>query len=132
MTIKNGVPFCDYCNCELVALTEEECLNDIRAHGWTDWKDAQVHCCYSCSEKLWQPPCEVCETEPCEKGRDCWASPPQHLFPYETYYAEVLGKTYSQIEDFDLEEPLLDEVRKRQLMRLAGKHPHQQPLFCKK
>lgn len=128
--IKNGVPFCDYCHNELVALTREECLNDIRGHGWINWRDAQVHCCYNCSEKLWQPPCEICETHPCEKGQDCWSTPPQHLFPYETYYADVLGKTYDLIdEDFDLEEPIDIEVRQRQIMRQAGNHPNQRKLF---
>ena len=98
--IKNGVPFCKYCEKELVALTEEECLADIEGHGWSNWKTASVHSCNTCFHKMWQPPCEICETHPCERS-GCWASPPLHIFPYETYFADRL--------DGSEELPVIDE-----------------------
>jgi hypothetical protein len=141
--LKNKVPYCDYCKRELEAKTEQECLDDIIPHGWTDWRDAQVHCCFKCSDEMWQPPCGECQTHPCEKGRDCWSGPPQHLFPYETYYANALGEDFMPSinldEDADLDEGLGDseeekaeldaEVRRRQLMKLAGMHPKQLPII---
>ncbi|MGD6807534.1 MAG: hypothetical protein ACQCN4_11315 [Candidatus Bathyarchaeia archaeon] len=140
--IKSGVPFCNYCEKELVALTEEEALADITSHGWTNWRTASVHCCFECSDKMWKPPCGECETHPCERGRDCWASPPLHLFPYETYYADRLGEEpyafeiddtddeSEETESKDAKEKQLDlAVRRRQLMKLAGRHPHQKRLL---
>ena len=141
--IKNKVPYCDYCKRELEALTEAKCLEDITPHGWTNWRDAQVHCCFKCSDTLWQPPCGDCETYPCNKGRDCWANPPQHLFPYETYYANALGEEYMPSIDLaeddpdfgestpqDEEEAQEDlEIKRRQLMKLAGTHPKQLPII---
>lgn len=94
--IKHDKPFCDECGKELKALTEEEALNEILGCGWVDWKTAHKHYCHNCSEKICKkvgyPPCEICETQPCERGRDCWATPPLHIFPYETYYAELKPK----------------------------------------
>jgi len=87
-----GHVFCDNCKEELQRLTEEECLNDWIPHGWTKWRTADKHYCYECSDKLWDPPCGECRTQPCTRGRDCWASPPLHIFPYETYYAEKLSE----------------------------------------
>lgn len=138
--IKGGRPFCDYCKRELEALTEEECLSDIFGHGWTNWRDARVHCCYKCSDTMWQPPCGQCETHPCERGRECWANPPLHLFPYETYYANALGENYLSTVDLDKQpdyggeapnrslvaEDL--EVRRKQKLRLAGNYPGQLPI----
>jgi hypothetical protein len=130
--IKNGVPVCNYCNKELVALTKEEALAD-GGHGWHDWRDALVHSCNTCFDRLWDPPCGICETHPCERGNDCWASPPLHIFPYETYFADRLedeGKVPEIDDDFDLEEPLDLEVRQRQIMLKSGQHPNQQKLMC--
>jgi hypothetical protein len=91
--IKSDKPYCDECGKELRTLSEDECLDDIMSHGWTKWRSAIKHYCYDCSdkieEKIGYPPCDECETQPCERGRDCWASPPLHIFPYETYYAEL-------------------------------------------
>lgn len=42
----------------------------------------------TCAKTLWDTPCDICQDEPCTENRSCWASPPLHLFPYETYYAE--------------------------------------------
>jgi hypothetical protein len=139
MVVKNNVPYCDYCRRELEAKTEQECLDDIIPHGWTNWRDAQVHCCYACSDGIWKPPCDECETHPCEKGRDCWASPPLHLLPYETYFANALGEDYMPTIDLDEDDPDYGEsvpedeeereldlqIRRRQIMKLAGQHPHQ-------
>ena len=142
MTIKNGVPYCNYCDKELVALREQECLDDIEPHGWTNWRDAQVHCCFECFDNMWNPPCDECENHPCQKGRDCWANPPQHLFPYETYFANKLGEeTYAwKVDDEEIDNDLEcdseeeqkaldDEVRRRQVMKLAGMHPNQRTLI---
>ena len=85
--IKKGKPYCDGCGCELQRLSEEQCLEDIIPHGWTEWGTAHKHYCHKCPNELWTPPCGICETQPCTRGRDCWATPPLHLFPYETYYA---------------------------------------------
>jgi hypothetical protein len=140
--IKNGVPYCDYCNKELVALREEEALGDIEPHGWTDWRTASVHACFECYDNMWEPPCGECETHPCQKGRECWANPPLHLFPYETYFANKLGETYAWKMDAEAIEETEDEseeekkktvedaaIRRRQLMRLAGQHPNQKVLL---
>ncbi len=137
--IKNNVPYCDNCGRELIALTEEEALADITPHGWTHWKTAICHYCFKCSDEIWQPPCDECETHPCYKGRDCWANPPQHIFPYETYYANALGEDYMPKIDEDdpdwsgsedEEEKQLDlEVRNRQQMKVAGMHPKQKHLI---
>ena len=93
MLIKGGKPYCDECGKELQTLSEDECLEDIMPHGWTKWETAHKHYCYGCSDKIEEeigyPPCDECETQPCERGRDCWANPPLHIFPYETYYAEL-------------------------------------------
>lgn len=141
MVLKNGVPFCDKCGRELVALTEAEALADIMGHGWTDWRTAAVHYCFKCSDELWQPPCGECETHPCKRGRDCWASPPLHLFPYETYFANALGEDYCPVVEvansdyetlanLEAEGPdLVMDVRRRQNMRIAGLHPKQKKLF---
>lgn len=131
--IKNGVPVCDFCKKELVALTEEECLNDIESHGWPNWKTAEVHSCNKCFNSKWQPPCEMCDTAPCTKGRECWANPPLHIFPYETYFADRLNDSnLPEIdEDFDLEEPIDLEARKRQIMLKSGEHPNQTKLLLK-
>ena len=91
--IRNGKAHCDSCGRELRRLSEEECLEDIIPHGWTDWRTAYKHYCYECPNELWDPPCGICETQPCHRGSDCWATPPLHLFPYETYYAENIPWT---------------------------------------
>ena len=93
--IKDGKPCCDECKRELEALTEEEAIGDIIGHGWSDWRTAVKHYCYQCAEKILEqvgwPPCDECRTQPCERGGECWADSrfPVHIFPYETYYAEL-------------------------------------------
>ena len=94
--IREGRPYCDKCERELHALTQEEALNDGFC-GWSSWKTAHKHYCHTCSDSMWSPPCGQCETHPCERGRDCWADPPLHLFPYETYYADPIKKVSFRI-----------------------------------
>ena len=139
--IKSGRPFCDRCNREIQALTEQECLDDIIPHGWTNWKTAEYHYCFKCSDELWQPPCGECETHPCMKGRDCWANPPLHIFPYETYYASALGEDYmltideddpdfgESVAEDDVERDLDDQVRRIQRLKVAGMNPKQKHLL---
>lgn len=129
--IRNGAPFCDVCRQELKAWTEEEALEAVPPCGWHDWKTAAVHYCHDCADRLMDqagfPPCGICETHPCERGRDCWATPPLHLFPYETFFGETLfDNTYNN--DFDLEEPIEDSVRNRQKMQIAAHIAGQQVL----
>jgi len=87
------VLLCDFCHEKIEVLDEDDALIDIEPHGWSKWKSAQVKCCFDCQERLMDeanyPPCDECETQPCEKGRDCWAEGryPIHILPYETYYA---------------------------------------------
>jgi len=50
--IKDGKPCCDECKIELEALTEEEAIEDILGHGWSDWRTAIKHYCYQCAEKI--------------------------------------------------------------------------------
>ena len=123
--IKHDRPFCNNCKKEIQALTEDECLEDICGHGWSNWRTAQVHYCYECSDLLWQPPCGECETHPCERGRECWANPPLHIFPYETYYAERLENTENlftpSLETEDREEPVEEHVLLRQRIVVAGR-----------
>jgi len=128
--IKNGVPHCDYCKRELVALRDQECLDSMQPHGWTNWKTAKVYSCFECYDNKWIAPCEECRTQPCQKGNGCWANPPLHLFPYETYFANRLGEeTYAwKIDEDDFGNPIDLEVRKKQTMCLAGQHPHQKLL----
>jgi len=90
--ISNGKPLCNECEREIEALTLEEQMEDIFPHGWSNWRTAHKHYCFDCSnlicKKVNYPPCGECRTHPCRKGNDCWATPPLHIFPYETYYAE--------------------------------------------
>lgn len=137
--MKNGRPYCDFCHQELQALTERQCLDDIRPHGWTNYRNAENHYCFDCADNAWEPPCGQCNTHPCERGRDCWACPPLDVFPYETYYAETLKPNtfidYPTLNDpdydseFDDEEPIEEEVLRHQRMVVASKHPHQSKLL---
>ncbi len=90
--ILHGKPHCDVCKSELKHALDEETHYAEGKHDGFFWKSAIKHYCRECSEKLCDqvnyPPCGECRTQPCEKGRDCWASPPLHLFPYETYCAD--------------------------------------------
>ena len=90
--IKDGKPFCDGCHVELEVLNKEEALDSFPPCGWSDWRTAHKHYCHDCydtiCDKVGFPPCDKCETHPCERGRDCWASPPLHIFPYETYFGD--------------------------------------------
>lgn len=93
--IIRGKPYCDECQEKLIHLTEEEMEADYEqnmvSHGFP-WKRASRHYCFECAEKIMDdhnyPPCDGCRTRPCDRHGDCWASPPLHLFPYETYVAE--------------------------------------------
>ena len=64
MLDKYGYLRCDFCHRKIEKLSEDDAIADICPHGWTDWKTADKHACYHCSEIL-----------------------PDHNFPYETYYA---------------------------------------------
>jgi len=90
--IKHGLPHCDICGAELKYAEDEEMHYAEGEHQGLYWTHAIVHYCIECSDELMDkvgfPPCGECETHPCERGRDCWASPPLHLFPYELYVAE--------------------------------------------
>ncbi len=59
-------------------------------HGFF-WRHAAKHYCEDCSDNLVEqvgfPPCGECRTQPCTRGGDCWAAPPLHLFPYETFWS---------------------------------------------
>ena len=94
--IIHGKPHCDICKQELKHAEDEETHYAEGEHQGLFWKGADVMYCEDCSDKLMDkvgyPPCGECETQPCEKGRDCWASPPLHLFPYELYVAEKLTR----------------------------------------
>jgi len=89
MGFRNGFPICTHCGREIKRLTFEEQMNDIMGHGWSDWHTAHVHSCYQCYNDYGSPPCDECYSHRCERGIDCWWYPPLHLFPYETYLAEV-------------------------------------------
>jgi len=90
--IKHGIPHCDVCGAELKHAADEEThYGEDEQHGFY-FTHAVKHYCEDCSDELMDkagyPPCGECETHPCERGRDCWASPPLHLFPYETFYSQ--------------------------------------------
>lgn len=84
--------YCDSCHYEIDALNEDE-ANAEGFCGWTDYRTAEKHFCNDCydwiCDRIGFPPCEECETHPCERENDCWASPPLHIFPYETYFADL-------------------------------------------
>lgn len=84
----------------------------------SDWRSASVHACFQCFNDMWRPPCDVCRTSPCQRG-ECWAHPPLHLFPYETYFANRLGSetpAWVNIEEVETEEDKV--VRQRQKLRI--------------
>lgn len=144
--IKNNVPYCEYCHREMQALTPRQALDDIRPHGWHNWRTAVCHVCFDCSDGQFDewakdvgfPACYECETYPCKRGRDCWdhRNPPNNE-PYETYYADALSPAIliPNEEDDDEDEEdgpeteedkeLLLQVQRRQRMRLAGMDPKQ-------
>jgi hypothetical protein len=89
--IKEGRPFCDDCGREMLALDDDEVEEYCPAAGGFPWERACKHYCTPCADKLWQPPCETeCQTQPCERGRECWWHPQLHVWPYETYFAPRL------------------------------------------
>ena len=70
---------CEKCGCEIGDLVDadeydEEELADLMNH--TQWEQ---YLCEGCHQAIWDDKlkagCEVCETRPCEKGRDCWVNP---------------------------------------------------------
>jgi hypothetical protein len=40
---------CEICHRRIEALTEDEALNDMDAHGWTNWKTAHSVKCFDCA-----------------------------------------------------------------------------------
>lgn len=50
----NRVLYCDYCKARIEKLTEEEALNDLQGHGWTDHNTAEMHVCYNCADEYRQ------------------------------------------------------------------------------
>ena len=40
---------CETCKRRIEALSEEEVLNDIEEHGWTNWKTANSIKCFDCA-----------------------------------------------------------------------------------
>ena len=93
---------CDVCGYEIMVFTEEEVLMEspFEAGGWSDYKTAHVHACNVCwdeeirREWRYDRPCDRCNNQPCEKGRDCWWEPRSHKFPYETYIAQRKSPGY--------------------------------------
>jgi hypothetical protein len=87
--IQNDKPVCDYCKKIMVASSTNSSGDEL----WP-WKHALAHCCESCFDKLFdevwneRDPCGECETQPCERGRECWFEPNLGL-PYETYFNEI-------------------------------------------
>lgn len=51
MVEKNGKLYCDFCGKRIEKLTQEEALNDLMPHGWTEWQTAQAHSCMDCPNK---------------------------------------------------------------------------------
>ena len=39
---------CETCNRKIQELTEEEAMNDLEGHGWTNWKTAHHIKCFDC------------------------------------------------------------------------------------
>jgi len=91
--IKSGRAFCDFCEREMIRATH----NDDGDPLWP-WRKAHAHICHRCfdeeNERAWREddPCRsLCETQPCERGGDCWYTPDfMRNLPYETYYADTL------------------------------------------
>ena len=115
--IKHGLPHCDICKEELQHAPDEETHYAEGEHQGFFWTQAHVHYCNECSDKLMDqvgyPPCGICETHRCERGRDCWASPPLNLFPYELYVAEKstrLTGSESTLNDFTQKHTLEKEI----------------------
>ena len=138
--IKNGRPYCDECHGELIALSEEQALNGFPPCGWTDYRTAHKHYCHNCYDAMFEewvkevgfPACHECETFPCKRGRDCWDNrePPLYLFPYETFFGELVGSTYPIDMNFDSEEPVEPEIIRSQKMQQAA-HNSDQTLITK-
>jgi hypothetical protein len=138
VTLKNGIPYCDECHGELVRLSEEEALNNMRPMGWTNYRTATAHYCFDCYDMMFDrwadevgfPACGECETFPCKRGRDCWdhRDPPFDWIPYETYFSDIVGKVEYVDVDCDFEELIPHEVTVRQEMRKASHHIHQMSL----
>lgn len=127
--IKNGRPYCDQCHGELIALTREQ-AEENGLCGWDDWRTALKHYCQTCYDVMFDqwskavgfPACHECETFPCKRGRECWDNrhPPLHVFPYETFYGELVGSTYPIKDDFESEEPVDHEIVRAQNLQQAG------------
>lgn len=139
--IKNSRPYCDQCHGELIAWTREQ-AEENGFCGWDSWRTAHKHYCQGCYDAMFDawakavdfPACGECETFPCKRGRDCWdhRDPPLHLFPYETFFGELVGSTYPIVEDFDSEESVEPEVIRTQKMQQAAHNRDQTVLeeFC--
>lgn len=88
----DGKPYCDICKQEMVMQQGPD------EWGHEPWPlgSAIAHVCEDCFDEAfsiqWEMdnPCGSCETRPCERGRDCWYTPPiLRQLPYETYYATL-------------------------------------------
>ena len=137
--LKNKSVFCDECGREILYLTEEEACADFPGHGWSNVLTAKDHICTTCSinkwEELWDQadPCGRCETQPCERGRDCWWNPSfGTYYDYETYFADRL-ETIEMRNLPELEDPEDDELklkREKRLREIRAKHdPKQTKLY---
>lgn len=91
--LKDGKPYCDFCKNAMQMIR----LNEDGDEVW-QWESAHSHVCNKCfvtkSSAAWKEdnPCKtMCENRPCEKGGECWYSPPfMRNLPYETYYAWLI------------------------------------------
>ena len=129
--LKNKSVYCDECGKEMLYLTQEEACNDFLPHGWTDVETAHNHICNDCADKRWQElwdaddPCGQCETQPCDRGRDCWWNPSFGTYwDYETYFADNLETI--EIQNLpDLKESEDDKFkikREKRLREIRAKH----------
>ena len=130
MTVVKGIPYCDECHGELIAMTPEQAENHLFACGWSNYKTAKKHFCQDCYDSLFEkwakavgfPACGECETFPCKRGRDCWdnRSPPLHWFPYESFFGELIGSSFPVDDDFDSEDPIEPEIVHWQKLQQAA------------
>lgn len=74
---------CENCKAEIVKLKEDDFGEPIWNTRW------EQYLCEDCYDKIWKElldnACPVCETHPCERGRECWVNP----FPRIMYLCYV-------------------------------------------
>lgn len=91
-------PTCDECKTPLRDDPDTDGYIDGEPTGWGDPYTARAHLCAACWHKIFdqawkdRDPCASCETQPCERGRDCWFEP-SLPYPYETYVAPAIQTT---------------------------------------